>query len=134
MRCAWDSTEDRLVQEFAGTGVPETNSRSWTRRMSSLLAKLARVDEANNGAQLLPGALNTEEAILSVEDSSHSADYELRQRAEKRKLEEDQMAISMKKLKYKETRELELLRRKAEDASSLIQLQEIEVLEEALWE
>jgi hypothetical protein len=102
--------------------------------MSSLLAKLARVDEANNGAQLLPGALNTEEAILSVEDSSHSADYELRQRAEKRKLEEDQMAISMKKLKYKETRELELLRRKAEDASSLIQLQEIEVLEEALWE
>jgi len=100
------------VQEFSGAGVPETYARRLelldkinqyrlgkglpNRSMSSLLAKLARVDKANNGAQLLPGALNTEEAILSVEDSGRSVDYELRQLTEKRKLEEDRMAISMK--------------------------------------
>jgi hypothetical protein len=84
--------------------------------------------------QVLPGALDTEEAILSAEDSARSVDIELRQLAEKRKLEEAQLTISMKRLKYMEDREVELLRRKAEDESSLLQLQEIETLEEALCE
>ncbi|KAK3806257.1 MAG: hypothetical protein J3Q66DRAFT_375168 [Benniella sp.] len=64
--------------------------------MSFLLAKLALVDKASNGAQLLPDSLNTE-AFQTVEDFSHSADYELRQVAQERKLEQDQLEISIKK-------------------------------------
>ncbi|KAK3807941.1 MAG: hypothetical protein J3Q66DRAFT_374662 [Benniella sp.] len=103
------------------------------RSMSFLLAKLALVDKASNGAQLLPDSLNTE-AFQTVEDSSHSADYELRQVAQERKLEQDQLEISIKKVKYLEAREAELLRRKTEDERLLQKLQEIEQLEEALCE
>ncbi|KAK3809931.1 MAG: hypothetical protein J3Q66DRAFT_415039 [Benniella sp.] len=103
------------------------------RSMSFLLAKLALVDKASNGAQLLPDSLNTE-AFQTVEVSSHSADYELRQVAQERKLEQDQLEISIKEVKYLEAREAELLRRKTEDESLLQKLQEIEQLEEALCE
>ncbi|KAK3806258.1 MAG: hypothetical protein J3Q66DRAFT_117601 [Benniella sp.] len=69
--------------------------------MSSLLAKLSRVDKVSNGAQLLLGSFNTEEEFQTVENSSALIDMELRQVAQKRKLEEeDRMAISTKKLKY----------------------------------
>ncbi|KAK3807090.1 MAG: hypothetical protein J3Q66DRAFT_419129 [Benniella sp.] len=103
------------------------------RSMSFLLAKLALVDKASNGAQLLPDSLKTE-AFQTVEDSSHSADYELRQVAQERKLEQDQLEISIKKVKYLEAREAELLRRKTEDERLLQKLQDIEQLEEALCE
>ncbi|KAK3826163.1 MAG: hypothetical protein J3Q66DRAFT_437087 [Benniella sp.] len=138
-----------LVQEFVEAGVPETSAQRIEllqnvnqyrqakgldrRSMSFLLAKLALVDKASNGAQLLPDSLNTE-AFQTVEDSSHSADYELRQVAQKRKLEQDQLEISIKKIKYLEAREADLLRRKAEDERLLQKLLDLLQLEEALCE
>ncbi|KAK3806260.1 MAG: hypothetical protein J3Q66DRAFT_406981 [Benniella sp.] len=73
------------------------------------------------------------EASKTVEESSDTADDEMRLLARKRKLEEAQLAINMKKLKYLENQEQELLRLK-EDTKSLAQLQEIEGMVEALCE
>ncbi|KAK3806381.1 MAG: hypothetical protein J3Q66DRAFT_358968 [Benniella sp.] len=140
MRSTWDPTEEKMVEEFVAAKEPVTASRSRElmnrinkyradkgladRTSCSILSKVSRVDKP----------VSEEEACVAVEESSNTADDEIRLLTRKRKLEEAQLEINTKRLNYLEHREQELLRRKEEDTNSLAQLQEIEEMEDALCE